>query len=102
MNNDFYNMDETLEEQPVVELNSRQVKLLKMTDLEVGDEIELTATGTVIDMNEYEEDDGTLAYTVTLELRLAREDTPEDDEPAKPTVVKPQAQGRFYDNSNMK
>lgn len=85
---DSYNMDESTEQQPTIELDSRQTRLLKLTEVDVGDEVELVATGTVVDVNEYEEDDGSLAYSVTLELRLAREDAPED-EPARSATVRP-------------
>lgn len=67
---ELYEPDEIFDENPTTTINPRLAKLLKLDEVEVGDEIDLSCIGTVIEVEAAEADDGTTATTLKLELQI--------------------------------
>lgn len=67
---DYYEIDEVFDEAPTTTLNSRLVRLLKLENLEIGDEIDLSCIGRVLEIEAAEGEDGVTETRLTLELQI--------------------------------
>ncbi len=67
---ELYEVDEIYDENPTTTINPRLAKLLKLEGVEVGDELDLSCIGTVIEVESSEAEDGTTATRLKLELQL--------------------------------
>lgn len=96
---EFYNVDESLDRLPTVEVDRRQTRLLRLDQVPVGETVALACEATVVDRQEVEGLDGMPETTVVLELRLARE--PVQPAEGRPETVNAKRLSRIYDMSDM-
>lgn len=67
---ELYEPDEIFDENPTTTINPRLAKLLKLESLEIGDELDLSCIGRVLEIEAAEAEDGTTETRLKLELQI--------------------------------
>lgn len=79
-------IDQALDDTPTTVISGRMASLLRLDQAEVGDTVLFDCEGTVLDKEEWLDDQGLPSVSVTLELSLARTDFPRNLVSAKRMV----------------